>query len=97
MNLSEDAKTELKEDDAFTMLLKSRAAFMEMAASEGFKVWQRWSKKQIDAWDHEMKYAATMEKREEARIYYIAFTKFNNIPAFLGELLEEEVSSDVAV
>ena len=92
MKISEEAKAELKEDDAFEMLLQNRAQVMEMTAGAGYQVWMRWAKKQMDAYEHECFEAPTVELREEARISRKALKRFSDIPAFLGELLKEEVS-----
>ena len=96
MNMSAEAKDQLKKETAFERLVRNRGVFLEMTASPGYAEWVEWSKLQVESWKHNALHANTAEEREEARIYYLAFTKFCDMPQFLGQLLQEEVSSDVA-
>lgn len=96
VKMSEEAKEELKNSPGFKNLVQSRHDFNELMNHPGYQVFMDWVKVQIDGYRYNAVYDDDPVKRERDRVYVLALEKFCRMPQFIGDLLQEDVSSDVA-
>lgn len=96
INMSEEAKEALVKSEGFKNLIQRRHDFNELMNHEGYKVLMDWVSVQIKCFEHEAIHGKTAQYRDEQRIYALALYDFCNMPLFLGQLLQDEVSSGVA-
>lgn len=70
-------------------LKEKRRDLLEMTQSKGWEVWLDWARTTKDALRDIALRDTDAAVREEARMEYLAFEKFERLPAFLVQLTQE--------